>query len=178
MQVSRVGDGDAQHTAREPVRDRDDALQHMQRNLLGSVSRDARQSQVDEGDLVADGERAGDPLGRGDTLVDDRLRERAVARPAAHERELIWGDQAGCGEQVDDELGHRVDRNARAETLRAGRSQSLCRSCRRYAVLTDARCPYPSFELSAGRAGHLTVTASQARTRPQSVVRGTSKRGS
>ena len=78
------------------------------------------ESEVDEGDLVADGERAGDPLGRGDTLVDDRLRERAVARAATHQRELVRRDQAGRGEQIDDELGHRVDRDARAETLRAG----------------------------------------------------------
>ena len=76
--------------------------------------------QVDERDLVADGERAGDPLGRCDTLVDDRLRERAVAGAAAHERELVGSDEPGCGEQVDDELGHRVDADARAERLRAG----------------------------------------------------------
>ena len=49
------------------------------------------------GELVADGERAGDPLGRGDALVDERLRERAVARPAARERELVRRDQAGRG---------------------------------------------------------------------------------
>ena len=83
------------------------------------------ESQVDESDLVADGERAGDPGGGGDALVDDRLRERAVARPAAHERELVGGDQTGGGEQVGDELGHRVDRDARAETLRAGRGSFL-----------------------------------------------------
>ena len=120
MQVSRVGDGDAQHTSRQPVRDRHHALEHVERNLLGGVPRDPGESQVDEGHLVADGERARDPLGRGDTLVDDRLRERAVARAAAHQRELVGRDQDGGGEQVDDELGHRVDRNARAETLRAG----------------------------------------------------------
>ena len=75
VQVSGVGDGDAQHAARQLVRNRDDALQHVQRNLFRGVSRDARQSQVDESDLVADSERASDPRRRSDALVDDRLGE-------------------------------------------------------------------------------------------------------
>ena len=92
VQVAGVGDGDRSAPSVERVRDRDDALEHVQRNLLRGVPRRRPSSaRSTSGDLVADGERAGDPLGRGDALVDDRLRERALARAAAHERELVGG---------------------------------------------------------------------------------------
>ena len=120
VQVSRVGDRDAQRPVLERVRDRDDALQHVQRNLLGSLLVDAREREVDERDLVADCERAGDPFRRRNALVDDRLGERALAGTTAHECELVRRDEARRLQQVDDELSGRVDRHARGKRRRAG----------------------------------------------------------
>ena len=120
VQVAWIGDGDPQRAVVERVRDRDDALEDVQRDQLGGFLRDAGQSKVDDGDLVANGERASDPLGRRDPLVDDRLRKRALARPATHDRELVRRDEVGGGEQVDHQLRHRVDAERRGKRLRAG----------------------------------------------------------
>ena len=122
VQIAGVGDGDPQGAVLERVRDRDHALEDVERDLLGRILVDAGEREVDEGDLVADGERARDPLRRRDALVDDRLRERALAGAAADHRELVVGDEPGRREQVDDELGHRVQCHARAERRRAGRA--------------------------------------------------------
>ena len=70
VQVSGVGHGDAQHAARELVRDRDDALQHVQRNLLRCVSRDARHSHACRGSQRID-----------DHLVRGLSSKRITARP-------------------------------------------------------------------------------------------------
>ena len=122
VQVAGVGDGDPQRAVLERVRDRGDALEHVQRDLLGRVLVDAREGEVDEGDLVADGERAGDSLRRRDALVDDRLCQRALSGPSADHRELVLRDEACRGEQIDDELRHRVHAHAGAERLSAGRA--------------------------------------------------------
>ena len=122
VQVARVGDGDPQRPVFERVRDRGDALEHVQRDLGGRLLVDAGERQVDERDLIADGERARDPLGRRDALVDDRLRKRALAGAAADERELVRGDEAGGGEQVDDQLGHGVDGHPGLSGAAAGRA--------------------------------------------------------
>ena len=122
VQVARIGDGDPQRAVVERVRDRDDALEDVQRDLLGRVLVDAREREVDERDLIADGERARDSLGRRDALVDDRLRERALAGAPSDHRELVLRDETGRREQVDDELGHRVHAHAGAERFRAGRA--------------------------------------------------------
>ena len=61
---------------------------------------------------------AGDALARRDALVEDRLRERtALLGATADERELVGRDEAGGGQEVDHELGDRVDRHAAAERL-------------------------------------------------------------
>ena len=117
VDVRRVGDRDAQDLALERVRDRDDALEHVQRDEL-RAPRGRRRScaRSIERQLVARGEHARDALARW-----RRPRRRAPARAsrlrraAARERELVGRDQAGRGEQVDDELGRSLTAGARQE---------------------------------------------------------------
>ena len=64
LDVPRLGDRDAQRAAVERERDRDDALEHGQRDQLGGLLVDARSSaRSTSGDLVPHGEGAGDALG-------------------------------------------------------------------------------------------------------------------
>ena len=115
-------DGSATATRSVPlssdVRDRDDALEHVERHLLRRLVVDRVDREVDERELEARRERARDALARRDALVEDRLRERtALLGATADERELVGRDEAGGGQEVDHELGDRVDRHAAAERL-------------------------------------------------------------
>ena len=125
VQVPRVGERDPEHLALDRVRDRDHALQHVQRDLRRRVLVDPGEREIDVRHLVAERQRARHALRRCDSFVDDRLRERAAARTAADERELVGRHEARCGEEVDDELGGLVDRERRAEALAAGRGGRL-----------------------------------------------------
>jgi len=109
VDVAGVCDRDAQGRRVHRERDRADALEHVQRHLLSRLRVDTGIGQVDERQLVAGGERPGDPLARCDPLVDERLCDRPVrTRAAARERQLVLGDEPGRGEQVGDELGGGV----------------------------------------------------------------------
>ena len=90
VHVAGVGDRDPERVALERVRHGDDALEHVDRDLLGGVLGDAGQRQVDERQLEAAGERAREALRRGDALVQHRLRERAALLDApADGRETV-----------------------------------------------------------------------------------------
>ena len=118
VDVRRIGDRDAERAVVEGVRDRDDALEHVELHLLRRLVVHRVDREVDERELEASGERAGDALARRDALVEDRLRERtSLLGATADERELVGRDEAGGGQEVDHELGHRVDRHAAAERL-------------------------------------------------------------
>jgi len=54
----------------------------VQRDLFRRFLLDGDDREVDEGQVVAGGERAGDAVARGDALVDDRLGQRAGLAPA------------------------------------------------------------------------------------------------
>jgi hypothetical protein len=96
LDVARIGESDLQRSVRERVRHRDDALEHMQWDLVGGLVVDAREREVDEGHLVASGERTRDAFARRDVLLDQRLRERAaLAHAAPDQRELVGRDEAG-----------------------------------------------------------------------------------
>jgi hypothetical protein len=125
VHVSGIGDRHAQGVAFECVRDGNDPLHHVDGQLLGRLLRDPGHGQVDEGEVEPARERSGDALGRGGTFVEQRLGERAsLLDPPANARELVGGDQAGCLEQVGDELRDLVDREGRIQAwapVRAGR---------------------------------------------------------
>ena len=84
VQVRRVGDGDAQHAVLERVRNRDDALEHVQRDLSRGFLVDADEREVDERQLVPGREDPRDALARGDAFLDERrASEPCCARPRA-----------------------------------------------------------------------------------------------
>ena len=109
--------------ARRPrgVRDRADALEDVQRDLLRRVLVDADEREVDERQLVPGGEHPRDALAGGDALLDERRGERAcLLRPAAREREPVLRNELRRGEQVDDELDRLADAVRRGQRLAAG----------------------------------------------------------
>ena len=116
VEVGRVGDADEQRVAPQGVRDRDDALENVERDEAGGRLVHLGESQIDEGKLMPGSEDPGDAVARGDALLDERLGERACGpRPAAHERKLVGGNELGRGKQVGDELGELVDAVLAAE---------------------------------------------------------------
>src|SRR5581483_3312078 len=136
VQVRRVGDGDAQRAVVEGVRDRRAALEHVRRDLLGGVVVDAREAEVDEGELVACGEHARDAVARRDAFLDERRRERAgLLRAAAREREPVLRNELRRGEQVDDELDGLAYAVGRVERLRALARGGLGRAQGREALI-------------------------------------------
>ena len=106
--VAGIGDRDPKRASLELVRERLGPLEHGQRDLLDRVGRDVLVAEVDERQVVALGARARDALGRGEALVDERLRERAAPGPAARCGQAIGRDEPGRLEQVGDELGELV----------------------------------------------------------------------
>ncbi len=118
VDVRRVGDRDAKRAVVEEVRDRDDALQNVERHLLRSLVVDRVDCEIDERQLEAGRERTRDALAGRDALIEDRLGQRAALLGAAtDERELVGRDEARRGQEIDHELGHGVDRHAAAEWL-------------------------------------------------------------
>ena len=121
VHVPRIRNGHVQDTACKRVRDRIDALEHVDRHLRRGVRIDTCFGEVDQRELVARRKRARDAfLGR-DAFRDERLRERSArAGAAARHRQLVFRDQTGGGEQVREELGHRIDaRNVATAELTA-----------------------------------------------------------
>ena len=78
--------------------------------------------QVGEVFVVASRAGSRDALTRRQTLVDERLCERAGSGPATCSHETVSGYEPGALEQVDDELGKLVDRVRRRH--RRARSRS------------------------------------------------------
>ncbi len=160
MDVGRVGDRDVELAIGNRVGHGDDPLEHVQRDLFRRFLLDGDDREVDEGQVVAGGERAGDAVARGDALVDDRLGQRAGrSRAAADERELVGGDQAGRGEQVGDELGGGVDVRVRLQRFR-GRARLARGSNRaedRRLLVVELAQGNPSNELSADRAAVIST---------------------
>ncbi len=110
VQVGRVGDRDHEGVAAEPVRDGDDALEHVQRDEACGRLVHFREGEVDEGELMAGGEDPGDAVARGDALLDERLGEGAgLPSASADDCELVGRHELRGGEQVGHELGELVD---------------------------------------------------------------------
>ena len=116
VHVAGVGDRDPERVALECVWQGAHSLEHVDRNLAGGLLVHARQRQVDERQLEAAGQRAGQALRRGDALVQHRLRERAsLLDPPPNGRQAVAGDEPGRLDQVCDELGDLVDTVARGQ---------------------------------------------------------------
>jgi len=94
----------------ERVRHGDDALENVQGDEAGGLLVHFREGEVDEWELMARGQDPRDAVARGDSLLDERLREGAgLAGASAHDRELVGGNELRGREQVGDELGELVD---------------------------------------------------------------------
>src|SRR5581483_6268913 len=113
---------DPEDAAVELVRDRDDALEDVERDGLDGVLVDAGRGEVDERQPELGGVVARDSLARRDPLVDERAGERTgLAGAAAREGELVGGDETGRAEQVDEQLDRLRDAERRGRSeARAG----------------------------------------------------------
>ena len=115
MDVRGIGDRHVEDVVAQRVRQRRRALEHVQRQELRRRRVDAGEAELDERQVVARREQARDAGAGGESLVDERLRERAarLGRAAADLREAVRREQPGRRDEVGDELGARVDAEAR-----------------------------------------------------------------
>ena len=164
VQVRRVGDRDAEDAVVGRVRDRADPLEDVQRDLLRRLLVDCDEREVDERQLVACREHAGDALARGDTLVDERRGERARLLGApSREREAIRRHEPRRCEEVGDELDGLAHPEGRRQRLASGGTRFGAAAQRRnglvlvvHRVGEGARVTIdPSNEVSAAVAGTL-----------------------
>ncbi len=117
VDVARIGDRDLQVAVCERVRHRDDTLEHVQRYDLRRLVVDLDEREIDQRQTVPAGERARDPLARGDPFVDDRLGQRALPAARTDARQLVRRQEARGGDQVGNELGELVDREGTLDRI-------------------------------------------------------------
>ena len=120
-----VGDRDPEPVARVGNRNRDDPLEGQQRHQLGSAGDDALRLQVDEGQIVASGERAGNALRLRIPLVAQRLGQRARAGAPARGGKPIARDHLGSEDEVGDQVAHRLEARAGAALPVGGRPGTI-----------------------------------------------------
>jgi hypothetical protein len=119
VHVRRVGDRDLEDAVFEGVRDRADALEHVQGHLGRRDVVDPHEREIDEWQLVTRRQHPSDALARCDALLDERGRQGArLPRPTTGKCELVVRNELRRREQVDDELGGLVDAVRRRERRR------------------------------------------------------------
>ena len=125
----------------ERVRDRADALEHVQRQLRAASSSTPVERQVDERQLVPGGEHPRDAFARSDALLDERGRERAASAARGRER----GRACPRGRASSRRAGRsrarptRSRRTAWTGARRPARSRA-CRRCEATEAAVPARC--------------------------------------
>ena len=96
-----------------------------QRHELGGAGDDALRLKIDEGQVVAPGERAGDALRLRVPLVAQRLGERARAGAPAGGGEPIARDELGGEDELGDEIAERLEAAAPAPCAVGGRPGAI-----------------------------------------------------
>src|SRR5439155_12952329 len=85
VHVLRVRDRNQKLVAVDRIRNRADALEDVEGDELGRLRGDAVLDDVDEREIVAEGERTGNARSHRVALLDERLRERARPRTVTQE---------------------------------------------------------------------------------------------